>query len=59
ILTLICILFHFYARLECMARCILFPDDSESTDDIWVIVIRGITRGTVGEINSFPIPITL
>ncbi|MBA0854893.1 hypothetical protein Goshw_006406 [Gossypium schwendimanii] len=23
-----------YARLECMARCISFPDDSDSTDDI-------------------------
>ncbi|KAH1114552.1 hypothetical protein J1N35_007930 [Gossypium stocksii] len=46
-------------RLECTTWCISFLDDSDSTDDIYAIVIRRIVRGTVGELISFPIPIAL
>ncbi|KAH1047491.1 hypothetical protein J1N35_038275 [Gossypium stocksii] len=46
-------------RLKCMARYISFPDDSNSTDNIYVIVTRRIARGTVGELISLPISIAL
>ncbi|MBA0754562.1 hypothetical protein Gogos_022106, partial [Gossypium gossypioides] len=42
-----------------MDRCISFPDDSESTYDIWAIIAGGTARGTVGELNSFLIHIVL
>ncbi|MBA0779591.1 hypothetical protein Gotri_003834, partial [Gossypium trilobum] len=35
-----------YVKFECMARCIPFPDDFDSTNDIYVIVTGGIARDT-------------
>ncbi|KAK5771985.1 hypothetical protein PVK06_048243 [Gossypium arboreum] len=45
--------------LEYMARCISFPNDSDSTDDIWAIIAGGIARGTVNELISLPFPIAI